>query len=215
MGNSRIIVAIDSQEKHKALDLARNLSDDIFGIKINWPLVLEEGAEIISKISRYSRVICDFKVADIPNTNRLIAGKVHSHGAYGIIAHAVTGEDSLRAITGVSADLKLITVVAMSHPGAQAFLNPLSERLIAVARSVGSYGIVAPGNATGIIARLRADAGEMKIFSPGIGAQGGNPVEAIKAGADYVIIGRTIYQSDDPVEAVSRYNAEISASGIR
>jgi orotidine-5'-phosphate decarboxylase len=43
--------------------------------------------------------------------------------------------------------------------------------------------------------------GKIPIYSPGIVAQGGSPREAIRAGADYLIAGRAIYNSSDPEEA--------------
>ncbi len=212
MTENRIVVAIDSQEKHRAIDLAKNISDEIFAIKVNWPLILEEGHSIISKLSAFSKVICDFKVADIPNTNRLIAEKVHKDGAFAIIAHSVVGEDSLRAISQVSDDLKLISVVSMSHPGAESFLNPLSDKLIENARKVNSYGLIAPGNNTKFISHIKALDTGMKIFSPGIGVQGGDPVDAIVAGTDYVIIGRSIYLAEKPQDVVADINGKITAA---
>ena len=45
---------------------------------------------------------------------------------------------------------------------------------------------------------MRAAVGDLTIISPGVGAQGGDPRAAIAAGADMVIVGRAIYQADDP-----------------
>jgi orotidine-5'-phosphate decarboxylase len=50
----------------------------------------------------------------------------------------------------------------------------------------------------------------LKIISPGVGAQGGSSRETLKAGADYIIVGRGIYLSDDPAAAAEKYSREFS-----
>ena len=46
-------------------------------------------------------------------------------------------------------------------------------------------------------------------MSPGVGAQGGNSKDAIKAGADYIIVGRGIYLSDNPAQAAEQYSRDL------
>ncbi|MGI6078851.1 MAG: orotidine 5'-phosphate decarboxylase / HUMPS family protein, partial [Fastidiosipilaceae bacterium] len=59
------------------------------------------------------------------------------------------------------------------------------------------------------IAAIRKIAGNDKeILSPGVGAQGGSASAAIRAGADYVIVGRAIYASDDPAAAAGKFADE-------
>jgi orotidine-5'-phosphate decarboxylase len=49
----------------------------------------------------------------------------------------------------------------------------------------------------------------MMILTPGVGAQGGSAADAIRAGADYIIVGRSIYQADDPGAAATELAGEI------
>ena len=70
---SRLVLALDETDPARALDIAREVAPFVAKIKINYPLVLTAGLEIVTEISKFSPVICDFKVADIPNTNRLVA----------------------------------------------------------------------------------------------------------------------------------------------
>ena len=72
---------------------------------------------MITRLARLAPVICDFKIADIPNTDRLIVEQVRKRGASGVIVHAFTGTDSLRAAVDEAGDLDVLVVTEMSHPG--------------------------------------------------------------------------------------------------
>jgi orotidine-5'-phosphate decarboxylase len=69
---NNIILAMDVTNINKAMELMDNVSDYLDTVKIGYPLVLAEGLESVSKIKKEydCRVICDFKVADIPATNQ-------------------------------------------------------------------------------------------------------------------------------------------------
>ena len=49
-----------------------------------------------------------------------------------------------------------------------------------------------------------------EIISPGVGAQGGDPKETIKAGADFIIVGRGIYHADNPALAAEKYMSDMN-----
>jgi len=55
-------------------------------------------------------------------------------------------------------------------------------------------------------------ADNLLILTPGVGAQGGTAGDAINAGADYVIVGRSIYKSDDPRKAAQDLANQIKAA---
>ena len=56
---------------------------------------------------------------------------------------------------------------------------------------------------------IRNIAIDLSIISPGVGAQGGSAGDTIQAGADYVIVGRSIYQADDPAAGAKQIADEI------
>ena len=56
---------------------------------------------------------------------------------------------------------------------------------------------------------IREIVGDLTIISPGVGVQGGSAADTIKAGADYVIVGRSIYQSDNPAAVAKKITDEI------
>jgi orotidine-5'-phosphate decarboxylase len=51
--------------------------------------------------------------------------------------------------------------------------------------------------------------GNLNILSPGVGAQGGSASAAIKAGADYIIVGRSIYNAENPEAAALKIAGDI------
>jgi len=205
--SSRLVLALDETDPARALDVARSVAPFVAKIKINYPLVLSAGLEIVTEISKFSPVICDFKVADIPNTNRLIAKEAFDAGASGIIAHAFPGPESLKAIREVDSSKDLYIVITMSHPKGGDFFD--IDSFCKLALEVGATGVVAPATRPEDVAKVRGLVGDLEIISPGVGAQGGSSKETIKAGANYIIVGRGIYLSDDPAVAAEKYSLEM------
>ncbi len=197
--NHNLVASLDLVDENKLLNIAKLIEDYVFAYKINWPTILSCGKSIISKLGKYGKVICDLKIADVPNTVDLILRQIESESPWGVIGHLFTGKDSVEAMTRRSGDIKVIGVVSMSNPGASVYVNKNYVSLMEDARSSGCYGIVAPGNNYELLRQISKNKGDLKIFSPGIGAQGGNIREALLAGADYPIIGRSLYGNDDPV----------------
>jgi orotidine-5'-phosphate decarboxylase len=78
----------------------------------------------------------------------------------------------------------------------------------------GAAGIIAPATRPERLAALRREVGPLLILSPGVGAQGGSASEALRMGADYVIVGRGIYGAEDPREAALRVVREAKAVSL-
>ena len=208
--DSRLVLALDETDGKKALAIAEAVCDTVDAIKINWPLVLSEGPQMITKLSEMTDVICDFKVADIPNTVRLIVENAVSRGASAVIVHAFTGDDSLKAAVEAAGDAEIYAVTEMSHPGGKMFTAKHAEEMAQLGVECGVKGFIAPATRPERIADIRKIIGDLKILSPGVGAQGGKASDAIKAGATYAIVGRAIYGSEDP-----KASAEAFAEDIR
>ncbi|MDP9462413.1 MAG: orotidine 5'-phosphate decarboxylase, partial [Thermoproteota archaeon] len=60
---------------------------------------------------------------------------------------------------------------------------------------------------------LKEIAGRLPVYSPGIGAQGGNAEQAIRSGANYLIIGRSIVEAQQPAKAAREIQNRISSIG--
>jgi len=208
--NTRIILALDVLQRAKALSIVQEVCEYLDAVKINWPLVLGAGPRIITEIAEKAPVICDFKIADIPNTDKLIVEQAMALGASAVIAHGFTGMDSLKACVEASRG-NVFVVTEMSHPGGKEFTAPNAEKIASMAKESGAMGIVAPATRPDRIARMREIVGSLKIISPGVGAQGGKASDALKFGADFVIVGRAIYESSTPKAAAAEISAEIKS----
>lgn len=204
-----LIIALDETDVAKALETAEAVSGIVDAIKINWPLILSAGPEMITRLSEMSDVICDLKVADIPNTVRLIVEGAVSRKASGVIVHAFTGGDSLREAVSAAGKADIFAVTEMSHPGGAEFTALHAEEMARLGVECGVAGFIAPATRPERIRAIRSIVGDSKILSPGAGAQGGSASEAISAGADYVIVGRAIYGAKDPAAAASAFRDEI------
>jgi orotidine-5'-phosphate decarboxylase len=198
---TRLILALDVTTREQALSLAEKLCGYFDAIKIGYPLILSAGLGIVTEISTTLPVI-----ADIPNTNRLICQAVLGAGACGIIAQAFPGKDSLLACAKSAAEhgADLYVVTEMSHPGAELFMAPLAEKMARLAVEVGAAGVVAPATRPDRIKLIRSIIGERVIISPGVGVQGGSAGAALRAGADYLIAGRSVYEAEDPVASAKK-----------
>ncbi len=208
---TRIILALDVTSHADALHVVDDVKDYVDAIKINWPLVLAAGPAIIRELSMVKDVICDFKISDIPNINRLIVEQAMSRGASAVICHGFAGEDSVKACVD-AAKGQAFVVTEMSHPGGKQFTAPVADPIAAIAKAVGARGIVAPATRPERIASLRKIIGNMEIITPGVGAQGGKATDAIRAGADYIIVGRAIYEAEDAGDAAKKLADEVRGS---
>lgn len=208
--DTRLILALDETDGAKALGIVDSVAPFVDAVKINWPLVLSAGSEMITELSKRADVICDFKVADIPNTVRLIVENSVSRGASGVIVHAFTGEDSLtEAVKATGGNADIFAVTEMSHPGGKMFTALHAEEMAEMGVRCGVTGFIAPATRPERVTAIRKIIGDKLILSPGVGAQGGSASAAIAAGADYVIVGRSIYNSEDPGATASNICDEI------
>jgi orotidine-5'-phosphate decarboxylase len=208
--DSGIILALDVTDKERALFVAEAVGDVLDAIKVNYPLALSCGLGIVTELAEHIDVICDFKVADIPNTNRLIVQEAFKAGASGIIVHGFVGHDSVEACVEHAGSGDVFVVTEMSHPGGQEFTAKVADDLVKVAIDAKASGVIAPATRPERLKYIRELLPEeMVVLSPGVGAQGGKITDVFDAGADYAIIGRAIYNADDPKKAAEGFLEEL------
>lgn len=205
---TELILALDVGSRGEALRVAGLRAPHIDAIKVGYPLILSTGLPFVRYLATFGLpLIADFKVADIPNTARLIARQVFAHGFSAVICHGFTGSDSVRACIGEAhaAGGECYVVAEMSHPGAEEFFHGgTAERIAALAAGMGADGIIAPATRPDRVVVLRQIVGNKKIYAPGVGAQGGD-AGRLAGLVDGIIVGRQIYEAPDPAAAAGQY----------
>lgn len=197
-----IILALDTDDKDKCMNIARLVREQVYAFKVGYPMLLNHGLSVLDSFSEMGKIIVDIKIADIPDVSREIAKMITSHGAIGVIVQGFIGRDSIKAVRGVVKEL--FVVAEMSHPGSLDYISPQSEKIAIMASELRADGLVAPATRPERIKVLKNISG-LSILSPGVGTQGGSYDEAIKNGADYVIIGRSIMLSQDPLQKINEF----------
>jgi orotidine-5'-phosphate decarboxylase len=215
------------ENRAKLLSEANHVLDAVYpylcAVKFNHHLVLPLGLfdgvqNLVKKIHDLGLVtIMDCKVNDIGATNEVIAEYYYAAGFDALIANPFIGwEEGLKPIFNVARKLQrgVIILTYMSHKAAiegygQTIFDPETghqiPQYISFARKaleLDADGVVVgatyPEKIKEIYETLRE---RVPIFSPGIGAQGGEIRSALDAGARYLIVGRSITQAVDPAES--------------
>jgi len=188
--NTRLIFNLDTTN---ALETLNEISDLIAAIKINRTLTDLKGLEIAKKIKHDVPIIADFKIADIPDTNKILAENAENAGFDAITVHAFIGRDAIKAVSDI---IDTILVISMSHEGSKEFITKNITEFCKIAKELNIKTVVAPATRTKDIKLIRNILEEVIILSPGVGVQGAHPGDAIAAGADFEMIGRSLYNTN-------------------
>ncbi|TRM76495.1 orotidine 5'-phosphate decarboxylase [Sulfolobus sp. B1] len=199
-----MILALD---KHIPREVLLEISNEIHGIKIGLPFVLDVGLiklkEILNDI-KLEEIIIDFKLADIGFVMKQIVERLSFADAF--IAHSFVGiEGALDELkTFLDSQRKnLYLVAAMSHRG---WNNEFNNYIKQIIQKIEPKGIVVGATRLDTIREFRFMFPKITIISPGVGTQGANYGDAICAGGDYEIVGRSVYNSPDPINEIRKIN---------
>jgi len=198
----------------------------ICAVKFNHHLVLPLGAfdgvqELVKKAHDLKLVtIMDCKANDIGSTNQVIAEYYYAAGFDAIIANPFIGwEEGLKPIFEVARRLQrgVVLLVYMSHKGAgegygqtiyDAETGEKMPQYVSFARKALKWeadGAVVGATYPEKVREVYRILGEKTpIYSPGIGAQGGEIKSALEAGARYLIVGRAITLAEKPAESAKK-----------
>jgi len=229
---SNVVLALDpppNEPKHlleTSTKILENVHPYVCALKVNRQLVLPLGLFAgMQKILKSAHekglpTIMDCKVNDVGHTNRAIAEYYFRAGFDAVIANPFVGwEEGLQPVFEVARQKNrgVILLVYMSHKGAtegygQTIQDPKTGKLIpqyvAFAQKALEWkadGVVVGATYPEKIREVHSILQDrVPIFSPGVGAQGGDIKAAVKAGARYLIVGRTITLAEDPAETAKR-----------
>jgi orotidine-5'-phosphate decarboxylase len=232
----RLAVAIDVPGLDEAETLLARLHGIPGWVKIGLELFAASGPAAVAAAAKHGRVFLDLKLHDIPNT---VAGAVAAATRQDVgmlTLHASGGREMLRAARAAADDAAarrggapplLLGVTVLTSLGAEDLaalgvgesVGDHVARLVDLAQGCGLDGIVASPREA---AALRRRAGpELVIVTPGVRPAGtsvddqarvATPAEAIRAGADVLVIGRPILRAPDPAEAARAVVREIEAA---
>lgn len=219
--NGKVILANDydlttHNLESKTIQNIKKLHPFLCGIKLNFHLLLPLGSKEITRINKVAhqyglQTIADIKLNDIGNTNRVTSEHLWNFGFDSVIANPIMGLESLKNLvkSAHKNNKGVITLCHMSAPEAKlsydlkiktAKKQQLYQLFLDWALTSKVDGIVVGATFPKVIKYCSKRAGKkLNIFSPGVGTQGGDAKEVISAGADYLIVGRTILNSQDPI----------------
>ena len=225
-----VFVALDTPDLSRALELAAAVKPHVGGLKVGLEFITALGPEGIARISELGLpVFADTKFHDIPNT---VAGASKAIAELGIgifNIHASGGEAMMRAAMDAASKFhprpKVIAVTVLTSLGdddleAVGQSAPAAgqvTRLAKLAKASGLDGVVCSPQEIGLV--RQACGAEFLIVTPGVRPAGADladqrrvmtPEEAVRAGADILVIGRPITGAADPAVAAKAIAAALA-----
>jgi orotidine-5'-phosphate decarboxylase len=224
----RLIVALDVSSVAAAEALVVRLGEAVSFYKIGYQLAFAGGLDFARALaSADKQIFLDLKLHDIGNTVARGVESVAALGATFLTVHAYpqTMHAAVDARAGSRLRILAVTVLTsyndadLAAAGYDFTVPELAAERAAQARDIGVDGLVCSGEEA---ATLRAIIGAGRVLvTPGIrpsGAEAGDqkrvmtPAAAIRAGADYLVVGRPVIAASDPKAAAEAIVAEIAAA---
>lgn len=223
------IVALDYSSADAAFSLVDRLTAGDF-FKVGLQLYTAEGPAVVQRLKKEGRkVFLDLKLHDIPNT---VAGAVRSAAELGVdllTIHASGGRAMMEAAAAAAAKAsgppQLLGVTIMTSLRAAEVEAAwgresvdVEDEVLRLARLCAASGLDGVVASVHEIGAIRTKAPELRILTPGIRLAGdaagdqarvATPAQAAEAGADYIVIGRSVSAADDPAAAFRRVLSEL------
>ena len=229
--NEKLIVALDTKSLDEAASLVDKLIPEVKIFKVGLGLFTLYGYAAVEMVKdKGGKVFLDLKFHDIPNTVASAVISASNLGIFMLNVHTLGGSEMMRkaaeAAKGKAEKPKILGVTvltsmdqkAINEVGIEKSIEEEVLNLATMARDAGLDGVVAsPQETSAIRKKLGKD---FIIVTPGVrpewAARGdqrrvATPSSAIKAGADYIVVGRPIIESGDPAEAAKKILEEMES----
>jgi orotidine-5'-phosphate decarboxylase len=233
-GKDRIILALDVSDRDYALHLVDELKEQVGMFKVGLELFVSAGPRVVEEIqARGARVFLDLKFHDIPHTMVRASLQATRLGVHMFNVHTSAGLEALRAVREAVVGLCLkdnlprprilgVTVLTSLEQeelrgfGIQHSLRTHVRHLASLAHRAGLDGVVASGHE---VAMIRNHFGkDFMIVAPGIRVSWSppddqrrtmTPRQALREGADYIVLGRAVLAQEDPLKALELISLEL------
>ena len=228
---ARVIIPLDVQTLDDAMGLVDSLGEAADFYKVGLELFTAEGSAAVQALKqRNKRVFLDLKLHDIPSTVARAVARARVLEVDLLTLHATGGRPMMEAAAQAAEnDLTLLGVTVltsmtssdMEHSWGRE-VDSIEEEVVRLATLVRDSGV------GGVVASVREAApvkkalgSDLVVVTPGIRFAGGDahdqarvstPGAAVAAGADYLVIGRSVTQAPDPAEALRRVHEEMAGS---
>ncbi len=235
--SAQLIVALDVPEAQHAEQLVDELYELDVIFKVGMEAFFGYGGRILDYLeSRDVRHFMDLKLFDIPRTVAAAVKQIVRHGTHIVNVHALGGNDMMRAAVDAAyeraAELGMtpphvFAVTVLTSIGAEEF-NELglqggpaenAMRLSALARDAGCDGVICGAHEVQDLKRFFGE--DFLTLTPGVRPSGtahadqkrvSTPAQAVRAGSDYVVVGRPIIEADHPLHAARAILDEMRGS---
>ncbi len=226
----RLIFPLDLPDWPTAAKMAKTLNGHVGWFKVGLELFIAEGPPVLARLRELApdtKIFLDLKLHDIPATVGLAMAAAARLQPEMITVHAQGGEPMLRAAVerAGQALVLAVTVLTSLNPTDMSELTPEARQTGALvnilagrALAAGCHGLVASGHE--VASLRRAFGAKPRLVIPGIRPawaqvagddqkRTATPAEAVRDGADYLVIGRPIRDAQNPAEAADRIAAEL------
>ena len=231
---SRVIVALDVPRAADIKPLVTQVPNEIEWYKVGLELFISEGHEAIQILTDMGKqIFLDLKLHDIPRTVAHAVNAAASHGVGLLTIHATGGRAMLTAAAEAAAAAgtnqpKLLAITTLTSLDQQDLTDigvqrQLTEQTLELGKMAVSCGIDGLVCSPLEVSQFREALGESTILvTPGVrpaGAELGDqkrvstPAEAVRAGSNFLVIGRPIVKADDPGAAARAILAEMAGAG--
>ena len=229
---STVIVALDYDNQDSALTLADRLDPTLCQLKVGKELFTAAGPSVVKKLTdRGFGIFLDLKFHDIPNTVAKAIGTAADLGVWMTNVHASGGSRMMsaarQALDSGGSDMLLIGVTVLTsmgvsdleEVGVQGNASAQVLRLAELAKNSGLDGVVCSAQEAKL---LKESLGQgFKLVTPGIRLADSaaddqrrivTPADALALGSDYLVIGRPITQSTDPLATLLEINRSLMSA---
>jgi orotidine-5'-phosphate decarboxylase len=225
-GQAPIAVALDAPDLETAARWAGLVTPHVSTVKVGLELYLRYGPEAVASVRGASgvQVFLDLKLHDIPATVAGAAKSVARLRPALLTVHAAAGPAAIRAAAEAAPDVRIVAVTVLTSLGEAdlariGMAGPVRDaalRLAALAVESGARGLVCSPQE---VAAVRGEVGEdILLITPGVRPAGtdahdqariATPEEALRSGADLLVIGRPITAAADPGAAAAAIAATL------